>query len=249
MAAPPLVLLVVTRTATAALLERLRPLPALDAALTLTVIEDAPSGLAAPAGVALASPDAAAAAAAGFSHVSGPSAWPRVVAGLDKALFHAATAGGAAAHVWLVEDDVVWQSPADLVAFLRANDGTAGDLLATPLARTVAERPAWPNWRFGREFGFAEAELAGQFLPVCRVSRALLAAVTAAARDKGRLAFLEVLLPSLARRAGLSFGALAQPARAALRFRPHFTSHEIAALAGSTPARIFHPFVAEHATR
>jgi len=196
--------------------------------------------------------------------------------------------------VYFAEDDAQWTDAASLAALCRAVDAedapsaqrrTAGapgaavpaildggdgrfGLVAERIADCRADHPAWPGWGAGFHFFPASLQLAAAFVPFCRLSPALLRAVAAFAARHRTLTFLEVLLPSLAREAGLTIrwfdgrqsapaasaaaipGSVAPsqsqaqllPRRAALpvasRWRPDWTDAELAAALPPCPVHV-----------
>lgn len=156
---------------------------------------------------------------------------------------------------WLVEDDVAWDSPATLsgvvTAFERDTSGLVGHRMAN---RTT--NPAWNHWNACRDalpFSASEPSI-GAFLPLSRVSLALLDSLDTFAAEHGRLCYLEVLLPALANAAGLGVSYMNKgdgplprrrrggeawgPTRLSFRFRPPYSTAEFAAMQGP---RVIHP--------
>jgi hypothetical protein len=160
------------------------------------------------------------------------SAWERAVA--YAALYVDAP------HVWLMEDDVHLTDVDAFVALL-AIQAPDPDLLCCAGVRTQAEDPAWPHWWQRRELGLpADTPLHAAFLPLCRLSRAGLDALVAHGAAHRRLAFFELLFPTLLTAQGLCVASLPEPdaRRIALRFRPEFDD---ASMRAQASVLAFHP--------
>jgi hypothetical protein len=142
----------------------------------------------------------------------------REVTAWERALWWAALGPGAPlvaasrGAVWLLEDDVGWASPCDLLRLFDSHaaddaaggDDGAADLVATKAAGSEAEAPAWPHWGAGGALlPRAQYDLAAGFLALCRLSRRLLDALARFAAAHSTLGYLELLVPTLARHVGL----------------------------------------------
>ena len=119
-------------------------------------------------------------------------------------------------HVWFCEDDVAFcghDTAARMIAATRDDDT---DFLCVEFNR-AQEGDAWPNWRFGHPDHHKKA---WAFMPLCRMSRALLEEIDATARRDGTLTFMEVMVASLAVDAGLKTGLIGPAGNRFFRYRP-----------------------------
>jgi hypothetical protein len=142
---------------------------------------------------------------------------------------------------WLVEDDVQWAHPRDVLRLCETYVGDAADLVAHKIAATQAEHPRWPHWRSG--YGLLpEAHWTASFNVISRMSKALLAAAAAFGAKRGMLAFHELFFPTLVRMHGLRATWYDDAAQGLLlRFRPPFEEAAVAGMLAGGRHRIFHP--------
>ena len=178
-------------------------------------------------------------AASGFSDLISRMGSRRISA-WDQALFwcHAQSV----AFCWLIEDDVLWDSPSTLSRLVSSFAAEPAGLIAHSMQDYVSNPGSWAHNDSCRSI-LGPVVFTPAFCPLSRVSRALLASLAAVGREKGRLCFLEVLLPAVAARSGLGVVLYDElPLRAglprlALRFRPPFNASDLAAHAYN----VYHP--------
>lgn len=159
------------------------------------------------------------------------------------------------AFCWLAEDDVLWDSPGALAALVTGYAGNTAGLVAHAMPSPEPGVPSGGRWSHSDAcapvLGPTAATTAPAFCPLARVSGALLDALAGIAHARGRLCFLEVLLPAVAAQSGLGVSlfdsdvlmqrpdalAASRLPRMAMRFRPTFNATELVAHAAS----IYHP--------
>ena len=139
---------------------------------------------------------------------------------------------------WLIEDDVEWRSPEAAAAWLRSFDAIDAGLVAFDI-EPRSQCPRWANWPTVAGSDLDAPDAWRCFAPVCRICPRLAAAVRLRASTHGRLAFFEIMLPTLASRLGLHMHCIAAGA-SIMRWRPEVGDDE-AAGAFSRGAVLLHP--------
>ena len=171
--------------------------------------------------------------AAGYRNAT--SVFHKPVIAWDKALY---AADGRFQQCWFIEDDVLF---ADARALARLIDRYAADpnaLLCASYAEPDSD-PDWPHWATAEAF-FPRIVTAHAFVPLCRLSAAVLAAVGEIARVNGRLCYIETMFASIRKSLHLPVGVY-DASVASIRFQPYFTLDEARALFDSGVAAV-HPF-------
>jgi hypothetical protein len=180
-------------------------------------------------------------AAAGFSDLISRMGSRRISA-WDRALYWCHSQR--VRFCWLVEDDVLWDTPGALRSIVAAFADEPAGLVAHSLQEHTDNPGAWAHRDACLSvLGPSAAGVVPAFCPLSRVSGALLDALGTLGRSKGRLCFLEALLPAVAAREGLGVVHFDAPPvrpglpRFAMRYRPPFTAAELAVHAFN----VYHP--------
>lgn len=138
---------------------------------------------------------------AGFHGIMGSSHFPPLTA-WSRALW---VAGGLCAErqsaVWFIEEDVATDYGS--LRALKNHTSSGYPDLATLDVRSRQQTPNWPWWKKGEGL-FAPENQFRSFNPLCRMSPDMLKAVLRWRRNRGHLAFHELLFPTLAKLGGLS---------------------------------------------
>jgi hypothetical protein len=165
-----------------------------------------------------------------------PIAW-------DKAIYILAKARIAFDHAWIMEDDVLFAKPelaSELIGKYRTSDA---DLIVTNFFRR-SEHPDWHHW-WAAEL-FPPDYRAGGFLPLCRVSRRMIEAVSDFAASNGSLHFIETMFPSLAVGRRLSVEIMDFVSERRFRFAPSMRRWEVLYMLGhKLGTGILHPVKSE----
>jgi hypothetical protein len=119
----------------------------------------------------------------------------------DKALYYFARVNTAYKHVWLCEDDVFFHN-VNIISNIDKRYPETDLLCVNKLENTTGEINSWMHWVKAQEM--FDLPWSGSLISFCRVSSRLFASIDQFIKENEKLTFLEVLLPTVADKNGLT---------------------------------------------
>ena len=163
---------------------------------------------------------------------------PRHVTAWDKMLLYLNKNDVQYEHVWLIEDDVYMHSANHALALFERYKDNPADYIARDFFN-LQGHPGWCQW-YVCDGVFNREHWHGAFTPLCRLSKTLVQKCDDLAKEKGCLALIEALFPSLCAKHNLRVDA-GWLATCPIRTCPDVSEAEIRHTLAQFPDAIFHP--------
>ena len=163
---------------------------------------------------------------------------PRHVTAWDKMLYYLNKGTIEYEYLWIIEDDVYIHSAQHALKFIERFNNTSVDYVAKDFFNKNSH-PGWVQW-YVCEGVFDPAHWYGGFTPLCRLSKKLVQSCDILVKEKGCLALVEALFPSLCAKHNLTITTdwiQTQP----IRVCPDVSADEIRYTLQLKPDTIFHP--------